>query len=198
VIDWDRDLERLVAETRRALTRFAGEFPDASVCAVFFDADPLYGYVIIALDTAANSLRSCRELEQWAVEGRQRMLPGPDAWRNAKYFLTSPAVSLVQTNSGDFEHSQYAEIQFPDWRRLNESGNVPEGAENEDHWLAGHVRLLLWRAAERLIATGAFDVLNPAAPCVVGYGLHDEEEAILRVLRWPDSVRTGDAPRGEA
>ena len=186
MIDWDRDLDKLVTETREVLVRFAGEFPATRVCAVFFDAEPLYGYVIIALDTPENSLRSCRQTEQRALERRQQTLAGPDAWRHARHHLTSPAIPLLETNSGDFAHPQYAEIRFPEWQRLNESGQVPQSAGDEDHWLAGHVRLLLWRAAERLVEVRAFDVLNQSEPFVVGYGLHDEEEGVLRVLRWPD------------
>lgn len=196
MINWDSDVETLVAETRQAITRFVEKFPSARVCSVFSDADPLYGYVMIAFDTIENSLRSCREQERWAVERRQRMLADGESWRNASYFLTAPPISTIQSNSGDFEHPQFAEILFPEWQRVAESNEMPEGMEGDDHWLAGNVRILLWRAGERLVDTGTFDVLNQAPPCVLGYGLHDEEEGVLRVLRWPDDGARASGPRG--
>jgi hypothetical protein len=44
---------------------------------------------------------------------------------------------------------------------------------------------MMWRVAERLVADEAFRPLMLASPFMIVYGIHDEEEAILRLLNWP-------------
>ena len=57
-----------------------------------------------------------------------------------------------------------------------------------DDYLESNARLVLWRVTERLVEDDAFAVLKMASPFMIGYGIHDQEETILRFLNWPSSV----------
>src|SRR6185369_4049867 len=80
------------------------------------------------------------------------------------------------------------------WRDLAESRDYPHGAEHEDDYLASNARLVMWRVAERLVSEDAFAPLSLASPFMVGYSVHDEEEAILRLLNWPRNVQGAEEP----
>src|SRR5262249_48743996 len=120
-----------------------------------------------------------------AVTSRAEALCGELNWTGAKYQLTSPALAPFNTNSGVFEYVEYSGVEFPAWARLAETGKYPTGAEHEDDYLESNARLVMWRVAERLVAEDAFAVLKTASPFLVGYGIHDQEEVILRLLYWP-------------
>ncbi len=192
MIDWNKTEDRIFKWSQAAIKKFARAFPDELICSVFFDSEPRYGYVFLAFDTLDNSIKSAKQLEQFALEGRQRYMKFDEAWRNARYGINTPAISLLNTNSGDFAFQEYAEIQFPAWQRLVESKNYqqkyPKRNEGDDDYLDGNVRIVLWKVVERLVAADAFCQLRRAHPFFVGYAFHDEEEVILRVLNWPDDV----------
>src|SRR3954454_19837876 len=115
-IDWAACDEKLHAASVTAIRRFAAEHPDEAVCFFAFDTEPRYGYVLIGLDTLANNIRSVKRREAFAIAEREKMLRRADSWRHAKYFLKTPVLTAFNTNSGDFEYSRYAEVQFPEWR----------------------------------------------------------------------------------
>ena len=146
------------------------------------------GYVIIAFDTLVNNIATAQRLEEFAIGQRQMMLRQESAWQNAKYHLSSPVLSPFSTNSGGFTFPQYAEVQFPEWQRLAEQGGYAVGLPHEDDYLESNARLVLGRVAERLVAEGAFKPLRLASPFMVGYGIHDQEEAILRIVNWQNWV----------
>src|SRR5262249_18811432 len=150
-----------------------------------FDTEPRYGYVLLAFDTLANNIRQAKATEAFAIEQRGKYLFAEDAWRSAKYMLSSPVISAFSTNSGGFSYPQYAEVQFPEWTQLAECGGYPIGLAHEDNYLDSSARLMMWRVAERLVADGAFGPLTLASPFMIVYGIHDEEEVILRFLNWP-------------
>ena len=193
-IDWGTCDERLHAASTAAIRQFAGECPDEPICFFAFDTEPRYGYVLIAFDTLANNVRQSKALEAFANEQRRKYLTAAEAWRSAKHMLSSPFLSAFSTNSGGFAYPQYAEVQFPEWTQLAEQGGYPVGLAHEDDYLDSSARLMLWRVAERLIADRAFDTLTLASPFMVGYGIRDEEEAILRLLNWPTRAEPEVAP----
>ena len=51
--------------------------------------------------------------------------------------------------------------------------------------MEGNLRIVLWKAIERLIASDAFAPLCLASPFRVGYQLHERELVVLRILNWP-------------
>lgn len=184
--DWVASEHKLHEASVTAIGRFAEEHPGRSVCCFFFDCDdPRYGHLSISLDTPENNIRSVKELENFAVEQRAKNLRGPITWEWAKHQLRTPVLSPFNTDSGDFKFQQYAEVDFPTWVELAESGNYPKGAEHEDDYLESNARLVIWRVAEQLVAESAFAPLTMASPFLLGYSIHDQEEVILRMLNWP-------------
>jgi hypothetical protein len=193
--DWDASDRKLHKASVAAIKRFAREHSGQAVCSFFFDCDePRYGHLSISLDTPENNLRAVKELEGYAVESRAKNLRGKITWEWAKYQLSTPVLSPFNTNSGDFEFPEYAEVEFPAWVKLAEKGDYPNGAEHEDDYLESNARLVMWRVAEQLVAEGAFAPLTLASPFLLGYSIHDQEEVILRILNWPKAAE----PHGAA
>jgi hypothetical protein len=195
--DWSRSDERLHEAARSAIQAFAKEHANVEVCCFFFDCDdPEYGLVHISLDSLQNNIHSAKKREQRAIENRKRDLNGKTVWKSAKYRLAVPVLSPFNTNGGDFEFGCYRTVEFPDWQELTESEDIPQKAEREDDYLASNARLVMWRVAEKLVSEDAFAPLLLASPFMVGYSMHDEEEAILRLLNWPRNAQRGAAPEG--
>ncbi|MGZ5508385.1 MAG: hypothetical protein ACXWKH_18590 [Limisphaerales bacterium] len=195
--DWPKSDERLHEAALSAIQTFAKEHRNTEICCFFFDCDdPQYGLVHISLDSIQNNMRSAKQLEHYAIERRNRNLKGKNLWQSAKHQLTSPVLSPFNTNGGDFEFGCYRTVDFPAWRELAESKDIPQTAEHEDDYLASNARLVMWRVAEKLISEDAFAPLSLASPFMVGYSVHDEEEAILRLLNWPRSAQQDAPPNG--
>jgi hypothetical protein len=193
-LDWSKSDERLHEVAFSAIQTFAKEHGNVEVCCFFFDCDdPEYGLVHISLDSIQNNMRSAKQLEQYAIESRDRNLKGKLRWQSAKYQLRTPVLSPFNTNGGDFEFSCYRTAEFPAWRGLAESKEYSRGAEHEHDYLASNARLVMWRVAERLVSEDAFAPLFLASPFMLGYSVHDEEEAILRLLNWPRIPQEGAA-----
>jgi hypothetical protein len=171
-----------------AINSFAAEHPDESVCFFAFDADPRYGYVIFAFDTLENNIRSAKKMEEYTTQTRTEQLTQKRYWNRAMYTLCHPPVSVFNTNSGDFAFSQYAEVKFPEWETLVKSADYPKRVERDDDYLDSNARILFWNVAQRLVSENAFKVLAMATPFIIGYGIHDGEEQILRVLNWPSAT----------
>jgi hypothetical protein len=189
--DWETSDRKLYKASGAAIRRFTHGHPGHSLRCFFFDCDePRYGRVSISLDTPENNIRAVKELEKYAVERRSSNLRGKITWEWAKYQLCTPLLSPFNTNSGDFEFPEYAEVEFPAWAKLAEKGDYPKGAEHEDDYLESNARLVMWRVAEQLIAENAFAPLALASPFLLGYSVHDQEEVILRMLNWPGPDET--------
>lgn len=185
-LDWSKSDERLHEAALSAIHAFAKEHGNVEVCCFFFDCDdPRYGLVHISLDSIQNNIRSAKRLEQYAIESRETNLKGEEGWQSAIYQLSTPVLSPFNMNGGDFEFGCYRTAEFPAWRELVESKDYPRGTECEDDYLASNARLVMWRVAERLVAEDAFAPLFLASPFMLGYSVHDEERAILRLLNWP-------------
>src|SRR5689334_20736969 len=100
--DWKAAELRLVEESIRAIQAFAAEHCDVESCYFAFDSEPRYGYVLLCFDTTANSLRSAKSMESFAIERRQQMLSKGDSWQHAGHFLTTPVLSPFGGDTGDF------------------------------------------------------------------------------------------------
>jgi hypothetical protein len=184
--DWEASDRKLYKASMAAIKTFAREHPGRPVCCYFFDCDePRYGHLSISFDTLENNVQAVKELEKYAVESRAKNLRGKIKWEWAKYQLSTPVLSPFNTNSGDFEFPEFAEVEFPAWVKLAEKGNYPKGAAHEDDYLESNARLVMWRVAEQLVAEDAFAPLTLASPFLLGYSIHDQEEVILRLLNWP-------------
>jgi hypothetical protein len=197
-IDWPACDQRLHTASVAAIRRLARECHDEPISFFAFDSEPRYGYVQISFDTLTGNIRSAKRREEFAIEQRQKVLTRPDAWMSAKYFLRSPVLTAFNTNSGNFAFSHYSEVRFSEWRKLAEEGGYPVGDTHQDDYLESNARLVLWRVAEQLVAEEAFKPLTLASPFLVGYGIHDQEEVVLRLLNWPASAVQGapaDRPR---
>jgi hypothetical protein len=186
--DWNADTERLVASSEAAIGRFAREHAEEAVCFYAFDCDPPSGSVNIALDTLENSLSLAQEAERLAFEWRRHALAGPHGWRTARHALSSPRVGVFTTSPADFKYPRYAELNLPGWASAAVTGSA--GAHVQGY-LDGNARLVLWNASERLVERDAFRALNLATPFMIGYAIHDAEESVLRVLKWPSAAGGG-------
>jgi hypothetical protein len=187
--DWEASDRKLHKASVAAIKRFAREYPGRPVCCFFFDCDePRYGLLSISLDTPEENIRAVKEMERFAIESRRKYLRSKGAWRWAKHQVSTPVLSPFNTNSGDFEFPEYADVEFPAWVKLAAKGNYPKGVEHEDDYLESNARLVMWRVAERLVAEDAFALLTLASPFLLGYSIHDQEEVILRMLNWPEQA----------
>lgn len=180
---WKESDDRLYAAAVKAIAKFAKTNPSVQLRCFLFDCDAVRsGNIEISFDSAESNARAVKQLEAMAIEFRASNLVGDRSWTGARHQLTSPSVSPINIGSGDFDFPGFSNVAFPAWRRLAESGDYPTSLHYEDDYLDSNARLVMWRTAERLIAENAFGSLNLASPFAVGYSLHDEEAAILRLL----------------
>lgn len=184
-LDWKQAEEKLVIESTNAVRCFAAEHTDLECCYFAFDSAPRYGHVLLCFDTTENSRKSAQERELSAIERRNRTLTAEYAWENASHKLRCPALAPFGDDTGDFAFISYREIKFPEWQQFAESKDYPAQKENTDDFLEGHFRILIWRVIERLIAEKVFDCLRKkSSPFMIGYGIHDQEMSIVRMLNW--------------
>ncbi len=184
-IDWAGAERKLLKAATSAIIRFSKEHAETTLRCLVFDSDPRYGHVLISLDSAENNLRAAKRLERFAMKSRRKNLTGKLTWQWARYQLGTPALSPFNMNSGDFAWQEYDQVDFPEWRELAKRGDYPRADDCEDDYLESNVRIVLWRAAERLIKSKTLKKIRLASPFLLGYGIHDQEEAILRILNWP-------------
>lgn len=184
--DWTQSDQKLFDVATAAIKAFATKNGKVEVCSFFFDCDePQYGRVWLSLDSLQHNMRQAMELEEYAVENRAENLIGEITWQWAEHQLCSPVLSPFNTESGDFEFLQFRKAAFPEWRKLAKSGDFPKGEEHDDDYLDSNVRLVVWRVVERMVAEDSFAPLTQASPFMIGYSMHDQESAILRILNWP-------------
>src|SRR5262245_6560966 len=99
MLNWKKAEEKLFKWSKATIKKFAREHSDEIICSVAFDTDPRYGYVSFAFDTLENSLRTARKLEGFAIERRARGLTKVSSWRQAKYHIGTPKLSVFYTDS---------------------------------------------------------------------------------------------------
>ena len=183
--NWEKVEQTLFKKSKQAILRFAREHPEEECCYFAFDTDPKYGYILLCFDTRENSLRQAKEAERWAIDRRKEGLRHDWAWTWAGHQLQYPPLLPFGADSGGFKYIGYAEVDFPGWVAFAGSRNYPQGEEHHDDYLEGNMRIVMWKVAERLIEDGVFGRLRLSSPFFVGYGIHDQEQSILRILNWP-------------
>ncbi|MEO6891656.1 MAG: hypothetical protein ABI456_18870 [Ktedonobacteraceae bacterium] len=117
---------------------------------------------------------------------REMMLKLEGAWRGAKFNLRS--IRESSPDLGEFAYyPPYAEFRYKELEELCLSGDYPQKEHAvDDDYIAGNVRITLWKVVERLITSKVFAPLRLASPFRVGYRFHDDGHFIvLRLLNWP-------------
>lgn len=183
-IDWNSAEKKLIAFTKETVHKFSEEHPDETVCAIYFDSEPRYGYVIIAFDTPENNLKNVRETEDFRVSSMKSHFEENDVWDGSTHGVLHPILDTMEQNPGDFTYYQYAQVDFQDWE--NAADEVEDDEEKFDAFvnqLNDNFRILACKVIHELVEENAFAKLNLFAPSIMGYGIHDEEEAIVRFLR---------------
>jgi hypothetical protein len=183
--DWKSVENKLYSESITAINSFTAEYPEEEVCYFAFDSDPVYGYVLICFDTTENSVSEARRQAQRSIEIMREYLASAWNWQTTKSMLISSQVLPFTNNTGDFQYQGYAEVKFPEWEKLAESEKYPQGDfEGADDYLEANVSVVFWRVIDRLIEEGKFSMLRMSSPFYVGYGFHDDDQIILRILNW--------------
>jgi hypothetical protein len=186
--DWS-SVENQVLELGRESIRTFSQEHTAEVCSFFaYYADPYYGHLATCLDTLENSYRAARQRQQEAVEIRERIFTHDWSWQNATYYLDEPPIAYHNPDAGLFEYQLYRELSFPDWQAYAKSTGYPKGTRGPDDYLAGNVRIIIWKAIRTLVDNDEFHLIHLAAPFFLGYQFHDESLHVLLVLNWPDQV----------
>ena len=184
--DWEQAYERLLQETRAAIANFSTEHPDVVVSDFWYDSEPCYGYVLIGVNSLESSRRTARKQYDYHVSYRRKLLTeNLDTWLdNSVYQLGVHSVQEVNSNSGDFEFSQYAQIDFPEWQKCAESDDYPESPSHRGDYLECRAAYLFWRTFETLVEEGAFSPLRLASPARIGFAFHEGTENVMHLLNW--------------
>ena len=183
--DWNEVEEKLYAESVAAIEAFAAQHPVEEVCYFAYDTDPQYGYILICFDTSENSVSEAKRSAERSIKLVEECFRHGWDWQMAKATMISAAELPFTNNSADFKYHGFWEVEFEGWEELAESEDYPVGDfEGADDYLEGNVALIFWKVFDRLIREGLFSGLRMASPFYVGYGFHDEDQVILRILNW--------------
>ena len=193
--DWEQAYEKLLTETKSVIARFSEEYPSVFVSDFWYDSEPCYGYVLIGINSLESARSSAREQYDYHVSYRRKLLTEDlDTWLDsAVYQLGVHSVKEAVTNSGDFEFSQFAQIDFPEWRKCAESDDYPENPDYRGDYLECRAAYLFWRTFETLVEGDAFSSLRLASPTRLGFAFHEGSENIMHLLNWnAPSTEQGD------
>lgn len=186
--DWDGFLEKLKSETRRAIGKFASENPNEEVCHFAYDTEPCYGYVLTCFNTSQASIKHVNEWHERNTKYCGELLNNK-TWRNCAYYqVKANRVLPYCDNAGDFEYQGFTEINFPEWESFANSEHYPEAPNHEDDYLESRVALIFWKGLQELADAGAFSKLRLATPTLLGFGFHDEEQIVVRMLNIPKNA----------
>jgi hypothetical protein len=186
--DWDVFLERLVKTTRESIDSFASEHPSEEVCYFAYDSEPCYGYVLTSFNTTRASLEHARKQHDYHSRYRHQLLEKPVWFDSAYYQAKVHSVLPFCNNTGDFAYQSYRNIAFPEWQQLAESPEYVEQDDTDKDYLTNRVARLFCRATDRLIDEQAFARLRLASPTLLGFGFHDHDQYVLRILNLPETA----------
>jgi hypothetical protein len=182
---WDVFLQRLLDGSRPAIRRFAAEHPGDEVCYFAFDSEPRYGYVLICFNTSQSNLRHVSEWHEKRVAYRKALL-SQQVWRDRAYYqVRTHSVLPFCDNTGDFAYQGFAEVKYPEWQTAAESEEYPQASDDNNDYLQNRVALLFAQALDVLAEEGSFSSLGLACPTLLGFGFHDQEQLIVRMLNLP-------------
>ncbi len=184
--NWDTAYSRLLEESREAIARFRIEHPEVTVSDFWFDSEPRYGYVMIALNSEDSAIRFAKEQYDYHVAYRRKLFTEQlKTWLDCAIFqLSVHSVSQVCTNSGDFDFPDFAEVLFPEWQEFAESDDYPQSEDSDRDFLKCRVGYTFWRVLEQLVAEDAFRDLHLASPTRVGFAFHDGPELTQYLINW--------------
>jgi hypothetical protein len=190
---WDVFLQRLLDASRAAIRRFAAEHPAGELCYFAFDSEPRYGYVLTCFNTSRANLQHVREWHDKRVAYRKELL-SQSVWRDHAYYqVKANSVSPFCNNTGDFAYQDFAEVKFPEWQAFAESNDYPEASNDNDDYLQNRVALIFARALDTLAEEGSFSGLRLSSPTMLGFGFHDQDQLIVRMLNLPTPGGSGVA-----
>lgn len=183
--DWNEVERILYGESVAAIKRFSVEHTDEEVCYFAFDSEPYYGYVLICFDTTENSITEAKLSAERSLKSVREFIQSYCDWQRAKSVMISASKLPFTNNTGDFKYQGYAEVNFGDWQDFADSEEYPVGNfELASDYLEGNLVIVFWKVIDRLIGEGHFSGLRMASPFYAGYGFHDEDQILLRILNW--------------
>ena len=164
---------------------FSAEHLDEEICYFAFDSEPYYGYILICFDTTENSIFEAKLSAQRSMDHAEEFIQKDYDWQMAKSAMISANALPFTNNTGDFKYQGYAEVNFEGWQEFADSAAYPGGDFDEaDDYLEGNMAIIFWKVIDRLIREGHFSALRMASPFYAGYGFHDEDQVLLRILNW--------------
>lgn len=183
--DWKVVEEQLVETGCSAIRRLAGEHPE-EVCSFFaFAIDPYSSVFEVCLDTYVHGIHEAMKYERRTFGRRQEGARHPLAWKRAHHWLDSPHLVDYAPSAGSFAFAGYAQGKIEQWEEYIVMDEQYSHGEDEDSYLEGNWRIVIWKAIERLLKMQVFDALHLSSPFRLGYEFHDEDLYVLRLINWP-------------
>jgi hypothetical protein len=183
--DWNEIETLIYKESVAAIDKFIKEHASDEVCYFAYDSDPYNEYVLIAIDTSDNSFVKAKRYSQTSVERVKHFLQHGWDWQMANSMMISASALPFTNNTGDFKYRDFANIRFEGWQEYADSDIYPQGEfEDADDYLEGNMAIIFWRVIDRLIQENQFSKFRMSSPFYVGYGFHDEDQILLRILNW--------------
>ncbi|MBA3484014.1 MAG: hypothetical protein H0T51_19595 [Pirellulales bacterium] len=184
---WADFLQRLIDGSLAAIDQFATTHPTEEICYFAYDSEPCYGYVLTCFNTTNANSRHVQEWHQRNTSYRKKLLANP-TWRDSAYYkVKTNCVLPFCNNTGDFAYQGFTEIKFPEWDECARSDKYPERLNHQDDYLESRVALIFAQALDTLAEGGSFEKLRLASPTLLGFGFHDHDQYVVRMLKLPSS-----------
>ena len=185
--DWQETENILFNYAQQAIHIMATEYPGTLLSFFAYYAEPpTRGYFEFHFDTPQNAIQGAMQREQDVVKRREKMLQREEMWQSAHYYTDIPRLVTYNYDVSYFRYQEVLTVQFDEWLEFRDSEEYPEPQHpDDDDYLEGKTRLVLWRVTERLIQSNAFAQLQLSSPFRVGYQFYDKELVVLRFLNWP-------------
>lgn len=187
--DWKEVEERLYQESVSAIKQFSVEHANEEICYFAFDSEPNYGYVLICFDTTENSAREAKRSAERALTFTRQYMERGFQWQMAKSIMTGANLLPFTNNTGDFAYQGYTQVDFEGWQEFAESDDYPKGYSEEHDYLEDNLAIVFWKVIDRLIQEEQFSVLKMSSPFFAGYGFHDQDQVLLRIINWGNQER---------
>ncbi|PUA36615.1 hypothetical protein C8Z91_24860 [Paenibacillus elgii] len=182
--DWKEVEERLFQESVSAIKQFSAEHANEEICYFAFDSEPYYGYVLLCFDTTENSVIEAKRSAERALDFTAQSIEKGMNWQMANSYMTGANLLPFTNNTGDFKYQGYTQVDFQGWQEFADSDAYPKGYSEDQDYLEGNLSIVFWKVIDRLIRENHFSVLKMASPFFVGYGFHDKDQVLLRIINW--------------
>ncbi|MFB6363472.1 hypothetical protein ACFCP7_05330 [Paenibacillus elgii] len=181
--DWKEVEERLYQESVSAIEQFSVEHADEEICYFAFDSEPYYGYVLLCFDTTENSVMEAKRSAEYEYNKIAKAIKKM-SWLSAHSYMANANLLPFTNNTGDFQYQGYTQVNFEGWKEFADSDDYPKGYTEMQDYLESNLSIVFWKVIDRLIREKHFSVLKMASPFFVGYGLHDQDQVLLRIINW--------------